>query len=91
MVKIKVKTIWQGKVGIRDKYIFQAQEKKEKIEKFLEEKIWDRNYYAKKVGKELICDFDANKANLEDVDLEIEALQDFIDRIDSELRKEANQ
>lgn len=31
MVKIKVKTIWQGKVGIRDKYIFQAQEKKENL------------------------------------------------------------
>ena len=67
-------------------YEQQLLEKKEKIEKFLTEKIWDRNYYAKRVGKELICDFDANKANLEDVDLEIEALQNFIDGIDRYLR-----
>ena len=72
-------------------YEQQLLEKKEKIEKFLTEKIWDRNYYAKRVGKELICSYDPYKANMEDVDLETEALQDFIDRIDSELRKEANQ
>ena len=72
-------------------YEQQLLEKKEKIEKLLAEKIQDRNWYAKRVGKKLICSYDPYKANMEDVDLETEALQDFIDRIDSELRKEANQ
>jgi len=72
-------------------YEQQLLEKKEKIEKLLAEKIQDRNWYAKRVGKEPICSYDPYKANMEDVDLETEALQDFIDRIDSELRKEANQ
>ena len=67
-------------------YEQQLLEKKEKIEKFLTEKIEDRNWYAKRVGKELICSYDPYKANMEDIDLEIEALQNFIDGIDRYLR-----
>jgi hypothetical protein len=31
MIKIKVKTTWQGKVGIREKYVSEALEKSEPI------------------------------------------------------------
>ena len=31
MIKIKIKSIWMGQVGIRDKYIAQAREGKEDI------------------------------------------------------------
>ena len=31
MIKVKVNTIWQGQVAIRDKYLKQAQEKMEDI------------------------------------------------------------
>jgi len=62
--------------------------KKEKVEKILAEKIQDRNWYAKRVGKELICSYDPYKANMEDIDLEIEALQDLVDSMDRELRNE---
>ena len=32
MIKLNVKSIWHGKVGIREKYIHQANEKKEGLE-----------------------------------------------------------
>ena len=31
MIKVEIKTIWQGKIGVRDKYIRQARERKEDI------------------------------------------------------------
>jgi len=31
MINIKIKSVWQGKVGIRDKYILQAEKTKEDI------------------------------------------------------------
>lgn len=32
MIKLNIRTIWQGKVGIREKYITQAYEQKEGLE-----------------------------------------------------------
>ena len=32
MIKIKIKSVWQGKIGIRDKYVNQALRKKEGLE-----------------------------------------------------------
>ncbi len=60
--------------------------KKERIEKLLAEKIEDRNWFSKRVGKNIVCGFDGAKANMEDWDLEIEALQNMIDGINTELR-----
>jgi len=70
-------------------YAEQLYKKKGKIESILADKIESRNWFARKVGTQLICGFDAFKSNMEDCDLEIEALQGLIDSIDSELRKEA--
>lgn len=31
MIKVKVKTLWQGKVGIRDRYVVQCQDQEEDL------------------------------------------------------------
>ncbi len=60
--------------------------KKEKAQNLLKEKLEDRKWFADRVGKELIAGFDGYKANLEDIELEIEILQEYIDNIDKYLR-----
>lgn len=67
----------------------QLQQKKEKLEKLLADKIWDRNYFAEKEKENVsISQFSPATANKGDAELEIECIQNSIDQIDSELRKE---
>lgn len=63
--------------------------KKEKAEAMLIERMDDRRFFANRVGEEVMAGFDPSKANLEDVEIEIEALQEFIERIDSYLKEKA--
>ena len=37
MINLKVKTLWQGKIAIRDKYVEKAKETNQDIEKFIQE------------------------------------------------------
>jgi len=63
--------------------------KKEKEEGLLAEEIRDRNDFSKKIGKDIVDGFDANKSLAEDCDVKIEALQEFIEGIDRYLKEKA--
>jgi len=66
--------------------------KKRKAEELLAEEIRDRNWYAARVGvggTERPESYDPNKANMENCDIVIEALQNFIEGIDSYLREKS--
>lgn len=44
MIKIKIKSIWQGKIGIRDKYLTLAHEKKQGFMIFHENEVMKIDY-----------------------------------------------
>jgi len=52
LIKVKVKTIWQGQVGIRDKYIKQANDEMKGLQIWCKGKAMEIS--ANKVGSEII-------------------------------------
>ena len=64
-------------------------QKKQRAEKILADRIERRNWFAERTGKIVFGNFNPYKANKEDEDLIVEALQEFIERIERYFREKS--